>query len=285
MAISAGELKQLGVVLIANDPTATDDRTKGFFAGSTAFSIATSTLWICTASGPGVAAWDLVPFGGGGTINSGNQYRLPYYSTNPSGTTLSEAAAITGNRALISDANGVPAHSATTSAQLGYLQGISSPSIGDLFYFDGTNIVKLAAGAAGQPLLGNGAAAPVWGTVSVADQDITVSAAVVGFSALTTNVVTYSFNPQTKQMTISFAFSGTSDNTVTTFTVPQTAPAYDQNILITLVTNNGSTSTTPGRIQWAAGTTTITLTRDRVATAWTNSGTKSCSGNFTFITA
>jgi hypothetical protein len=48
---------------------------------------------------------------GSGTVNSGAQYRLPYYSTNPTGTTLDAAAAITAARILISDANGVPTHS------------------------------------------------------------------------------------------------------------------------------------------------------------------------------
>lgn len=56
--------------------------------------------------------------GGSGTINSGSQYRLPYYSTNPSGTTLDPAAAITGGRLLKSDANGVPTHTAYTESDL-----------------------------------------------------------------------------------------------------------------------------------------------------------------------
>lgn len=62
--------------------------------------------------------------GGSGTVNSGTQYRLGYYAT--TGTAISEAAAITANRALISDANGVPTHSATTATELGYVSGVTS---------------------------------------------------------------------------------------------------------------------------------------------------------------
>jgi hypothetical protein len=75
-----------------------------------------------TSSG---TVYDLTDNGSGsGTVNSGTQYRLGYYAT--TGTALSEAAAITGNRALVSDANGVPTHSATTATQLGYLSTLTS---------------------------------------------------------------------------------------------------------------------------------------------------------------
>lgn len=80
----------------------------------------------------GAASWDsayqiLIPKAGGGgsgTVNSGSQYRIAYYAT--AGTTLSEAAAITANRAIISDANGVPTHSSVTATQLGYVDATSS---------------------------------------------------------------------------------------------------------------------------------------------------------------
>lgn len=61
---------------------------------------------------------------GSGTVNSGTQYRLGYYAT--TGTAISEAPAITGNRALVSDANGVPTHSTTTATELGYVSGVTS---------------------------------------------------------------------------------------------------------------------------------------------------------------
>lgn len=43
-----------------------------------------------------------------------------------SGGAVVEAAAITASRALISDANGIPTHSATTSTELGYVSGVTS---------------------------------------------------------------------------------------------------------------------------------------------------------------
>jgi len=61
--------------------------------------------------------------GGSGTVNSGAQYRLGYYAS--LGTSISAAAAITASRALISDANGVPTHSATTATEIGYLSGVN----------------------------------------------------------------------------------------------------------------------------------------------------------------
>jgi len=68
--------------------------------------------------------WPSTGGGGSGTVNSGTQYRLAHYAT--TGTAVSEAAAITGNRLLISDVNGVPTHSAVTSTEAGYLTGITS---------------------------------------------------------------------------------------------------------------------------------------------------------------
>lgn len=43
-----------------------------------------------------------------------------------SGGAIVEAAAITASRALISDANGIPVHSAVTSTELGYVSGVTS---------------------------------------------------------------------------------------------------------------------------------------------------------------
>jgi hypothetical protein len=71
-------------------------------------------------------SWAQVSGGGSGsgTVNSGTQYRIGYYVT--TGTAISEAAAITAARALISDANGVPTHSSVTSTELGYVSGVTS---------------------------------------------------------------------------------------------------------------------------------------------------------------
>lgn len=220
---------------------------------------------------------------GSGTVNSGTQYRLGYYAT--TGSAISEAGLITGARALISDANGVPTHSPTTAAQLAYLQGISAPAIGDLLYFDGTNFVKLAAGAVGQPLLGNGAAAPVWGTAPSGVVDYSASDSLVGFSATTTHIFLYSYNPATKMCVCSVSFSGTSDSVDLTTSLPFTSAAEQQLFMAGGVTNNGATSLNNGRVAIAAGSTTAVYTRDRNSTAWTASGSKVWFGSFTYLTA
>lgn len=74
----------------------------------------------------------------GGVLSSEAQLAVARGGTN-SGTTLNnnrvmkssgdaivEAAAITASRALVSDANGIPTHSATTSTELGYVSGVTS---------------------------------------------------------------------------------------------------------------------------------------------------------------
>ena len=55
---------------------------------------------------------------GAGTVN-----RLAYFTA---AQVIDDAAAITAARALISDANGIPTHSATTSTELGYVSGVTS---------------------------------------------------------------------------------------------------------------------------------------------------------------
>jgi len=99
--------------------------------------------------------------------------RIVFKTSADGGQTLTERAKIdsagnfnidglTASRAVVTDASKNLGSSATTAAQLGYLQGISSPANGDIFYFDGTNIVKLTSGTAGQVLQTNGVAAPTW---------------------------------------------------------------------------------------------------------------------------
>jgi len=102
--------------------------------------------------------------GGGGTVNSGTQYRLAYYAT--TGTAVSEAAAITASRALVSDANGVPTHATTTATEIGYVNGVTSAIQTQLngkqsTITFGTGVqtaLGVNIGSAGAPVLFNGAA-------------------------------------------------------------------------------------------------------------------------------
>ena len=84
-----------------------------------------------TISGNGTQSSPFSAIGGGGgsgTVNAGTQYRLAYYAAN--GTAVSQASAITGARALKSDANGVPTHFDTatepTLAELAFVKGVTS---------------------------------------------------------------------------------------------------------------------------------------------------------------
>lgn len=62
--------------------------------------------------------------GGSGTVNSGSANRLAYYGS--SGTAVSNLSAITANRALVSDGDGLPTASSVTNTELGYVSGVTS---------------------------------------------------------------------------------------------------------------------------------------------------------------
>ena len=101
------------------------------------FTNSATTTWDLTLGGTG---------GGSGTVNSGTQYRLAYYAA--TGDAVSQAAAITVDRALISDANGVPTHSTVTATELGYLSGATSSIQTQLGtkqpQLNGTGLVRMA---------------------------------------------------------------------------------------------------------------------------------------------
>jgi hypothetical protein len=61
--------------------------------------------------------------GGGGGTPALTQYRL---AVGDASNLLSSGAAITGSRALVSDANGVPTHATTTTTEVNYLSGVTS---------------------------------------------------------------------------------------------------------------------------------------------------------------
>lgn len=60
--------------------------------------------------------------GGTGAVNTLSNNRI---LVSGSGTIV-EATAITASRALVSDANGIPVHAATTSTEVGYVSGVTS---------------------------------------------------------------------------------------------------------------------------------------------------------------
>ena len=77
---------------------------------------------VLTSAGAGLApVWSAI---GTGTVNTGTQYQLAYYST--SSNIVSGLTLLTGNKALASDVNGLPVASATTDTELGYVSGVTS---------------------------------------------------------------------------------------------------------------------------------------------------------------
>lgn len=134
-----------------------------------------------------------LPIAKGGT-NSGtalNNNRV----MQSSGGAIVEAAAITANRALQSDANGIPTQSTTTATELGYVSGVTSaiqtqidgkePSItvlplakggtnknltataGRVVYSDADSFELTGAGTNGQVLRSNGSSAPTFVNPSI----------------------------------------------------------------------------------------------------------------------
>lgn len=82
----------------------------------------TASLAVCTTAGKALSSTctALIPWA---DIVTGNNYRL--IATGAAGVPA-EAAAITAARALISDANGIPTHSAVTSTTLAFMDATSS---------------------------------------------------------------------------------------------------------------------------------------------------------------
>jgi len=74
---------------------------------------------VFTSDADGNGSWQ-TPVGG---TTSLTQYRL---AVGDGSNLLSDNAAITGNRALISDANGVPTHATTTATEIAYVNGVTS---------------------------------------------------------------------------------------------------------------------------------------------------------------
>ena len=88
---------------------------------------ATDSMMVVNSTG-GVG-YRSIPSGGGGGTPSLTQYRL---AVGDASNLLSSNAAITGNKALASDINGVPVASSTTDTELGYVSGVTSSVQGQL---------------------------------------------------------------------------------------------------------------------------------------------------------
>jgi hypothetical protein len=75
-----------------------------------------------TNDGSGNLSWGTAA--GTGTVNTGTANRLAYYASSTNAVTA--WSAITGSKALASDSNGLPVASATTAAELAFVNGVTS---------------------------------------------------------------------------------------------------------------------------------------------------------------
>jgi hypothetical protein len=123
-------------------------------------------------------------------------------------------------------------------------------------------------------------------TGTIAGADWTGSSNPTGFSgALSTHVFRYSYDPNTKVCTCVVSFSGTSNATTLTATLPYQAAAFAQTTICGGVTDNSAASLDTGRLVIASGGTTADFNRNRNNTAYTAGGTKTWFGMFSYITA
>jgi hypothetical protein len=102
-----------------------------------------------------------------------------------------------------------------------------------------------------------------------------------GFSVPPTIVFRYVLEGKTCRYWFTMSAAGTSNGTGFTMTFPfaaKSGTSANQFNTLVVVVNNGTTSSTPGRMQCSTGTNIFTLQRDSAGTAWTGSGSKSAFG-------
>ena len=161
----------------------------------------------------------------------------------------------------------------------------------------GASVGIVNQGTATQVLHGNAAGNASFGAVSLtadvsgilpaanggADAwvDYSATSTIVGWSSFTTKVILY--QKTYGKVFIIFDLAGTSDSTVASFTVPFTsAPSITTWGYETLVVNNGTTATSPGRANVTSGSGTIDMRINTAGNTWTNTGTKRAAGKFWF---
>ena len=140
---------------------------------------------------------------------------------------LNKLAATTASRALVSDASGFVTAATTTSAEIGYVNGVTSAiqtqlngklpttitTTGDIIYSSsGTTAARLGIGTAGQVLQVSGGL-PAWGTNTASP--VAVNAQSVDYTALTTDdTITMSTSGGNRTVTL-YAASGNSGRRLT----------------------------------------------------------------------
>lgn len=112
--------------------------------------------------------------------------------------------------------------------------------------------------------------------------DYSATSTVVGWSSFTNKQIYY--RKIGKQVFCNFLLAGTSNSTDVTFTLPDSnnANVTAQTLSVQIV-NNGAVSNTPGRVITNLSSNVVTVNRDRSQTAFTNTGTKTVSGQFFYF--
>lgn len=119
------------------------------------------------------------------------------------------------------------------------------------------------------------------GKAAVADSDwvdYSSTSMVTGWSSYTEKILRY--KTVGKIQFWFYSLSGTSNSTSASFTIPNaSASALTIAKLIDYTYDNGSYQTSPGNLILGGSATTVNLYKAGI-TLWTNSGTKTCSGQF-----
>ncbi len=116
----------------------------------------------------------------------------------------------------------------------------------------------------------------------VVETDYFASSTIVGWAASPTGVIYYRRLGAT--VTVNFYVTGTSNATSASFTLPyQLKTGISVLSKSVRVIDNGATSAASGHCYMTSGSNVVTLTKSLTGDAWTNTGTKTISGEFTYI--
>lgn len=111
-------------------------------------------------------------------------------------------------------------------------------------------------------------------------QDYSASSTVTGWSSFTTKLIYYKKMGNNVRMWVNL--SGTSNATTVSFTLPYTTHNSVQVITFCAAADNGANQATSGYLTINPNSATANVYKDAAITAWTNSGTKSVTGEFFF---
>jgi len=147
------------------------------------------------------------------------------------------------------------------------------------------DIEEIACTAAARSILDDSTVAAIIATLFgtyVAESDYFATSTIVGWAASPTGVIYY--RRLGNVVTVNFYITGTSNATSASFTLPyQLKTGLSVLSKSVRVIDNGATSAASGHCYMTSGSNVVTLTKSLTGDAWTNSGTKTISGEFNYI--